>query len=269
MHRSKDGKRRILIGLVPLDQYRGRKDIVNRDSRFVKGETTGIYIIEEISPNVCMWTRIQNFDVKASLPAKALNFIAKIQLGWADDVREKYRRNGKIVDKEVRNVLVVKMREGVELTEDQEKVFEDLDDLFVEGKRWEDLQSPYTSVDMWIKIRQQAKGKRSIALGKAEAEADCTAEEACAWYFEYSSNERWTLDREDGNPARLEIRKGGYRVNEKHYATVKKMPFPLSNREFVGKQIWRNNQGEEEGAGKRKAKAASRRSCIIFISTIS
>jgi len=52
------------------------------------------------------------------------------------------------------------------------------------------LESPYAGVEMWINYKQQVKGERSITLGKAEGLADCAAEEACAWYFEYCSNER-------------------------------------------------------------------------------
>ena len=47
---------------------------------------------------------------------------------------------------------------------------------------------------------------------------------------------------EEGNPARLEIRKKGTaRINEKLFANIKKLPFPLHKREFVFKQIWRKN----------------------------
>jgi len=33
-------------------------------------------------------------------------------------VQEKYKRNGKVVDKEIRDVLVERMREGIEISED-------------------------------------------------------------------------------------------------------------------------------------------------------
>jgi len=59
----------------------------------------------------------------------------------------------------------------VDLSEDQEKVFKKLDDLFGKEEGWVDLESPYADVEMWIKYQQQARGERSIALGKAEGVA--------------------------------------------------------------------------------------------------
>ena len=78
-----------------------------------------------------------------------------------------------------------------------------------------------------------------VALGRAKGTADCSAEEAAAWYFEFCSRERMATSREEGNPARLEIRKGEGKINEKLVATVKKMPFPLNKRQFVNRSIWR------------------------------
>ena len=44
------------------------------------------------------------------------------------------------------------------------------------------------------------------------------------WAHEACSRERMALDREDGNPARLELRKEGKELaNEKVFAFVKKM----------------------------------------------
>jgi hypothetical protein len=88
----------------------------------------------------------------------------------------------------------------------------------VEG--WKELKSPYSGVDMWIKRKQQLKGKNTINLGKSECIADCTAEEACAWFFEYCSNERKAFDREDGHHARLEL--GATKVNEKRFAALRR-----------------------------------------------
>jgi len=132
--------------------------------------------------------------------------------------------------------------EGIEVSEDQEKVFKELDDLFWKEEGWEDLESPYAGVEMWIKTRQQEKGERRIPLGRAESVADCTAEGACAWLFDFCSEERVASHREEGNHARLEIRAQEPRLNEKEFATVKRMPFPLSMREFVGKFILRKNE---------------------------
>ena len=48
------------------------------------------------------------------------------------------------------------------------------------------------------------------------------------------------MSQEEGDPARLEMRKGGKgRVNEKLLATVKKLRFPLHKREFVLRFVWK------------------------------
>jgi len=161
-------------------------------------------------------------------------------------VQEQHRRNPKIVDKEIRDALVEKMREGIQASEDQEKVFKELHELFGREEGWVDLESPFEDVKMKINYKQQRRGERSIALGRAECVADCTAEEACAWYIETCSNERQKLAWDDGDSARLEVHwtSSGERrkVNERVFASVKPMPFPLRSREFVCGMIWKTNR---------------------------
>jgi hypothetical protein len=138
------------------------------------------------------------------------------------------------------------MREGVRLEEDQKKVFGELEELFggEEEGGWKPLESPYEGVKMEIKNRQQKKGERSVALGKAWGVADCSAEEAAAYYFEYCSRDRNAISRDEGNPARLEIIEGEGRISEKAFATVKTMPLMLHKREFVFKNVWKKNNDD-------------------------
>ena len=86
------------------------------------------------------------------------------------------------------------------MEEDQKEVFGELEELFggEDEEGWEPLESPYEGVEMKMKHQAQKNGERSIALGRAVATADCTAEEAAAWYFEYCSRERMAIDREEG-----------------------------------------------------------------------
>ena len=57
------------------------------------------------------------------------------------------------------------------------------------------------------------------------------------------SNERMRINREEGHPARLELREKA-RENERTFATVKKFPFPLANREFVVRMFWKSEEGK-------------------------
>ncbi|GMI31066.1 hypothetical protein TrCOL_g1062 [Triparma columacea] len=177
---------------------------------------------------------------------KAIDYLAKNQLVEANRLQKEFRRNGKEVDAEVRGALVERMREGVELEEDQKKVFGELEEFFggEDKEGWGLLESPYKGVKMKIKYKQQEKGQGSIALGKARGVADCTAEEAAAWYFEYCGRERKRNALVSGELARIEIRQAHGKVNKKIFATVKNMPSPLRNREFVVRSTIFSNKEE-------------------------
>jgi hypothetical protein len=82
----------------------------------------------------------------------------------------------------------------------------------------------------------EKKAKRSIATGKAVGVVDCCAEAAIAWFFDFCSLERQRISVEEGNPARLRFDVEGC-PNEVVLATIKSMPFPLTKREFVVRQI--------------------------------
>ena len=53
------------------------------------------------------------------------------------------------------------------------------------------------------------------------------------------------VSEESGHPARIELndKYGKIEINEARFATVKKTPFFLSNREFVFKIIWKSVEG--------------------------
>ncbi|GMI23828.1 hypothetical protein TrCOL_g8666 [Triparma columacea] len=249
-----NGRTSYMVAFVPLTEYPGGgfKDL-SKDG-YVLGESTGVYIISEVAPNVCRVTRIQSVDLKFEGLQKAVmdiavDYLAKSQLKQANLLQKKFRRNGKKVDAEVRGALVERMREGVELEEDQKKVFGELEKLFGGVGGWDDIASPYQGVKMGVKHGQQKTNERSIMLMQAEGMADCTAEEAAAWYFLLCSRARAYTDREEGNPARFEIRKQGGRINEKFFAFVKKMPGLLQNREFLMHFIWKRDENDRVSVG--------------------
>jgi len=211
----KEGNVQYVFGFVPQSMYNGTVESIDTQERYVKGDFTGICVIEEVAPQVCSVLWVESANLKTNLPQAIKILFAKSEMRWANELQEKYRRHGKVVDKEVGDALVEKMRDGVELSGDLTVVFKELDDLFGGVDGWKDLESPYAGVDMWIKFQQQAKGERTIAFGKFKDMADCSAENACAWMFEYCSNERMAIDRSEGNLARLEGREGRHGINEK------------------------------------------------------
>jgi hypothetical protein len=181
-----NGQTAYMMGFVPLGEYYGASFKNLSKDGFVVGVTRGIYIMTEVAPNVCRVTRIQTVDLKFSgihktLMDNAIDYLAKNQLVEANRLQENFRRNGKEVDAEVRGALVKRMREGVQLEEDQKKVFGDLEKMFGGVDGWEDITSPYQGVKMGVKHGQQKTNERNITLVQAEGMADCTAEEG-KWY---------------------------------------------------------------------------------------
>ena len=211
------------------------------------GSSKGIYIIKELTDNTCEWTRIQQVDFKVKLPKKLLHLAATQQLGWANEVQEKFRRNGKVVDQERVDFLaeVMRARRGQPLMDDQQEVFDRCMELLGDGgdDGWEVLESPCPDVEMWMKYIPPRNGERSIATGKAVGVVDSSAEEVAAWLMDYCNNERMRISREEGNFARVMLREKA-RVNEVTVATVKKMPIYLTNREFVTRMMWKSEEGK-------------------------
>ena len=135
------------------------------------------------------------------------------EMASSDVCQDKYRRNGKEVDLERVADLsqVMRARRGTPLMEDQAAVFErclsmakdavtgDDEDWKLKVLGWEDLDSPFPDVKMWIKYvdgkkegqkRKQEevkkkKKERSVATGRGVAIVDCSAEEVAALVMDY------------------------------------------------------------------------------------
>ncbi|GMH77073.1 hypothetical protein TrLO_g9487, partial [Triparma laevis f. longispina] len=173
---------------------------------------------------------------------------------------------GKKQDQQNYAELAAKMRErrGVPLVEDQEPVFKRCEELLENGwddwgSEWEEWRaggpmsrvrsravsnSKSPDVKMQMKYLEPKTGEGSIATGKAVGVVDCSTEEAASSIISVCSNEKLRVNREEGNPARVELREKA-RENERVYAMVHKFPFPLANREFVFRMI---SKSEEEKA---------------------
>ncbi|GMH77977.1 hypothetical protein TL16_g07607 [Triparma laevis f. inornata] len=221
-----DGRRTLIIAFSPLHTYTGTHYKVEGANNMVEATSKGVYIVKELTENTCEWTRAQQVNLNISLPANMLDFLAKQQLGWANEYQEDYRRNGNEVDREIRVALARKMieRRGSPLMEDQLQVFKRCEELLGGGEAgWEALESTSQSVNMSMKYFPPKKGERSIATGKAVGVVDCSAEKVAAWAYDYCNNERMQVSNEEGNPARIELRAKG---------------------EFVFRQFWKSEEGK-------------------------
>ena len=217
----------------------------------VFAKTRGIYELREVAENVTELIMVRHDELGGNMPAtvKDINLTNAVKT-TTRYLQKKYERNEKVVDSEMRQALAETMRraeEDAKLTAEQEEIFRNLDDLKASGKGWSKLKSPTPDIRMWMKYNQQRKGERSIATGMAEGIVDCTAEEAAAFFYQYCSNERTRVRSEEGELAHLELKASSHDrlVNENIYGTVRRVPFPLTKREFVMKHIWRVNKDDE------------------------
>ncbi|GMI09905.1 hypothetical protein TrLO_g15291 [Triparma laevis f. longispina] len=243
------GRQTFIIAICPMAEYNGTRHRVPGDENMMDASSRGVHIFKEISENTCEWTWAQQADLRFSnMPKSLMDFLAKQNLAWADEVQEKYRRNGKEVDKEKRLVAANTVRElkNTSLIEDQQQMFARCMELIDQSngdEEWRPMESPFQEITMEIKYFKPKRGERQIATGKGVGVVDTSAEEVAAWLMDYCSNERMRVSKEEGNPARLVLR-NKTRVNEITVANVKTMPFFLDAREFVFRQVWKSEEGK-------------------------
>ncbi|GMH88845.1 hypothetical protein TrST_g3649 [Triparma strigata] len=204
------GRRTFVIAFAPLAEYGGTQHPISGTEKMTLASSSGVHIVKEITDHICEWTRAQRVDLNIALSASMLDFLAKQQLAQSNVLQEKHMRNGKEVDREVRDALAVIMIEerGTKLMEDQVVVFDRCLSLLGDGEDqgWKSIKSPSPDVEMKMKYFPPKNGERSIGTGKAVGVIDCTAEEVAAWVMDYTGIERMRVDVEEGNLARLEAR---------------------------------------------------------------
>ena len=123
-----------------------------------------------------------------SIPSALLIARLMDNLGIVQTMQVKFARNGKIVDKEMRDVFA-SPPPLAELREEQMSLVEGFRSLESEdGSEWETLASPSSFVTMWMKHAPAKKNERSIAIGKATAVIDCPVHEAVGESSEASAS---------------------------------------------------------------------------------
>jgi len=103
------------------------------------------------------------------------------------------------------------------------------------------LKKPSNFGEMSMK-KHQTTGwcERSIAMGRCVDIIDTSAENVIAYLYDFCSSQRMRINTEEGNIARLNLTDDG---RQQLVATVKKVQWPLHNREFVCNVIWWNGGG--------------------------
>jgi len=147
-------------------------------SKAIRGTLRGFWRIKPIAPSVCEVTYLVQAELGGSIPSALLNAGVKDTLGLVQTMQIKFARNGKLVDKEMRDVFA-SPPPLAELSEEQTAVFESCRYLESEdGSEWKTLASPSPFVTMWVRHAPAKEKERSIAIGKATAVIDCPVHEA-------------------------------------------------------------------------------------------
>jgi len=218
-------------------------DAIRKDpaaSRAIVGTVEGFWRFKPVADNVCEVTYLLQVKLNGSIPAAILNSRIKSTLGLVGTVR-KFRRKGRLVDEEMRKAAPTPPHITT-LTDDQAAIFANCSHIDTAtsdsnsnaSSTWSPLKSPTPGVAMWIKHAKGVPGERSVSLGKAVVDVDTDVHNALYYMFDYCSRERCKVSEDEGNPVRVIVRENGRFDNV--VATIKSMPFPMRNREFVGRQ---------------------------------
>ncbi|GMH95294.1 hypothetical protein TL16_g13121 [Triparma laevis f. inornata] len=248
-----DGRQVYITVSAPMTEYPGTRHKLKFPENTIFGTFRNLNIIKQLTENACEWTRALTADYKfvAIMPQSVLDFISLHEVGRSTEQYEKFRRNGREVDREKRAEVVKTIRswKGKKLDPDQQEFFKRSTAVWGDGdgdnEGWKPLKATANcpDIEMSMKYFPPKKGERSVATGKAVGVVDCSAEEVAAWALDYCSNDRMRLNREEGHMARLQLENNKGRANESSMATVKVFPFFLNNREFVFRQIWKSEEG--------------------------
>ncbi|GMI27852.1 hypothetical protein TeGR_g10416 [Tetraparma gracilis] len=236
------------------------------EKRSVIGKLRGFYRIKTLASNVCRVTLVAQGDAGGTIGKQAMAWGIKFLLGIVKNLKDKCMRNGAKVDAEMRGAFPAPpLRRS--LTREQDAMvarclsLEKDAEASTRGSRkrsnvmaavsaksaaaqaravkgsWVELRSTSLFVSMSMKYTKGSEGgsDSSVAIGKAKATLDCSATEAFAHQFAVCGREKMILSKEGGDRARFIFKE--HTTHDFEWALVKKMPFPLTNREFLGRYL--------------------------------
>ncbi|GMI19234.1 hypothetical protein TeGR_g13668, partial [Tetraparma gracilis] len=219
--------------------FKGSNEYVERaikeDARArgcTQGTLQGFYRFTPLAANVCHATLVFQVTVGGSVPVRAMNYGVRNALGNVEDLRDKYERNGKAVDAELRGAFPP-LPLLQQLDDEQARIAKS--GLGLEtgsaAVEWTKLASTSPFVELAMQHTKPVGREASIALGMAKATLDCSATEALVYQFAAFGREKMRISREEGNRARVIFKE--HTKHDIEWALVVKFPFPLTNREFL------------------------------------
>ncbi|GMI35625.1 hypothetical protein TeGR_g12632 [Tetraparma gracilis] len=131
---------------------------------FCRGSFHGFYRIKPLAPNVCKVTFVFRGDMGGQIPKFAEAFFTKRVLGIVTKIQDRYERNVREVDDELRRTFTLPPQFN-ELTSEQQAVVEECRSLeFGSGvAKWDPLPSPSPHVSLSMRL-----GDNGGVMGKAE-----------------------------------------------------------------------------------------------------
>ena len=216
----------------------------------VIGSTTALFVLEPLATSITSITQFQMTDLK--LPDGFIgdaisNYAAAYALGALDKLLFKYQRKSNDIDSEIRSAFIANIPfapdialEYTHLVDECKALVSEFDDPY--GKPEVTLKTKSHSGKMSMKSRKtRGWRERSIAIGRSSDIIDASPEVVCSWFYDFCSRDRMRVHREEGNVARLVEKDDG---RQQLVATIKHMPWPLNDREFVTYMFWwKDNAG--------------------------
>ena len=217
----------------------------------VEAKHTGLYTLKKLASRITTLTLVQKAELGGAVSQWLMMMSVARAFALLLRVQEKFRRRDKVVDKEGRDMLAARIRGIVnfDVPACDKDVYDSclsLKNDFEGSKHLVKILMP-TSPFVEISMSSAHKGtqntaeagrtNRRVATGKAVAEIDTSLEEVVAWTFDYCSRERMRINLEDNKSLpRVILRRSG--MHSLAAGSVKAVPFPFSDREFVGTLAW-------------------------------
>jgi hypothetical protein len=146
-----------------------------RATSAIRVASKGFWKIEAIAPNVSRVSYVVQANIGGSIPLFLMNMKTKSMLLTAENLRDRFERNGEAVDAEMRATFKTPPTIS-QLNPDQTSVVNRCLALEAgEDEGWAELQSSSRFVDMQMKYAPPRRGERSVALGKARSIVDTSA----------------------------------------------------------------------------------------------
>jgi len=168
----------------------------NQDSTIV-GKSSGVYIFEVLAPQVTRMTLIQQAELGGKIPLFLMNMLIKSRLSGVQKSVNAFKRKGDQVDEELRREFIAKIPSAPTLTPGQQSLVDRC--MLLESTTADEFME-IESTSHRIKYFQKHEtsgATKTIAIGKATTEIDASAEEILGWRWDWCSNEKMLLHRED------------------------------------------------------------------------